>query len=957
MGAVDDLIRAKTGDAPAPTPSAGTGPSAVDALIASRKSAPSSGGPNLGTAILGGGKQVLGAVGTVLDAQRAASQEGIFHGGSSDENRHRLRTSLGIESDYQNPKLFGTVAQPELATHLERGLLDTALDTVTDPLTAETLGAGALAKQGVRAGAAVLKAVDATPLGRMFYDFTHWGGAVAREQGPQTVARLRGAANLGSATAMRVQQHLTSRFDTITKGLTDDEKVRVGQALNGEIAYELPGALTPKERTAYRQLRTLTEMDYKMRTDTALAVNFRNLTTDLSAADRALLLRAFRTHKEPPIPKAEPSAKVQPANTPHTIAHPDLRRVESDADKTRYTPEFQAFTNRNGPVKRYDYYQGDKHIGSVEVSFPEGQPPHIEDLETTQNVRRQGFGASMLADVGEHLRSLGHKEVTAAPTNDTSEALNARVWGKPVERATRYNGTSDLHDLEAAAPKIAPTTAYKTPEGNLTSRAFKKAAPNAAAVERATMLNQRYHQIASAVEDAVPKRTDYMPWAHVGEAEPLLGRKAKKIDKTEYFDPRTEHREDVHVTEPGQLRAGFEAMAKNTGRQVKTRIIHENLGALLDDPKIRALFEDTIRATGSKRSDLQKFQDTWLKIIGYPRAATVSLTPRHAANILDLAANTVPIADQPAFFKDTMALAAKIATAKTPRDYAKLTDEGRRLGALSGEFSERAPFFQNVPGLANWTRLNNRLVWAVDEAAKQTYAKLLVARGEATGLEAGGTASARLVDYEHVSPLVKALRYVAPFGTFRGSIPGAVLGGVARNPARAALLNRASGGTMYGGKPDKGQHGLELYNPTADVARGIESPQEYLRATLGSPAQAAGTLAGEAFAGDPGASVRTTVQELGAIPGQVQRREFSQIGKPKREFPYSKAVALRTARFLNYGNPVDLRWLVGAAAAGVLEARDALDELGYGQFSPHKGTVPERLEQDAAQQVLGVGVK
>ena len=199
--------------------------------------------------------------------------------------------------------------------------------------------------------------------------------------------------------------------------------------------------------------------------------------------------------------------------------------------------------------------------------------------------------------------------------------------------------------------------------------------------------------------------------------------------------------------------------------------------------------------------------------------------------------------------KNVTALTAKLVRADE-KQYANLTKEGRDLGAVTQDFNEHRAFFQTVPdfvpgiggkstaALGAYTRLNNKLVWAVDTAAKQEYAKLLVRKGEAQGLEAGGLASSRLVDYANVSPMVKALRYVAPFGTFRGSVPQAVLGGVARNPARAALLNRASGGTMYGGKPDRRQHGTELYNPTADVTRGVDDPFGYVRATLGDPVKA-----------------------------------------------------------------------------------------------------------------------
>ena len=152
----------------------------------------------------------------------------------------------------------------------------------------------------------------------------------------------------------------------------------------------------------------------------------------------------------------------------------------------------------------------------------------------------------------------------------------------------------------------------------------------------------------------------------------------------------------------------------------------------------------------------------------------------------------------------------------------------------------------------------NKLVWAIDDAAKQTYGKWLRDSGEAKGLEAGGLASQRLIDYEHLSPVQKALREIAPFGTFRGGIPGAVLGGIARGPVKSAFLNRATGGALYGSKPQTGKEGVELSLPTAEVGRGltyreqvgkggrkfdVSGPGDFLQATLGAPASAIGGAA------------------------------------------------------------------------------------------------------------------
>jgi hypothetical protein len=785
VSAVDDLIASRKGSSPE-----AAGGSAVDALIASRKSG---GGSTSENVFLAKGKQVGTSVGKALDAQRWAAAKLATGESDTDKQMTKEREMVGTQGAYE---ALGKV--PGVG-HFLQGTSDVIQQTVTDPLTYETLGAGP-ALRAIKIGAdglplaehiaqGAMKAINATPYGRKLYDFTHWGGEVAREQGPETVQFIRGAANKASSAGMRVQQHLERRFDAVTKPLSDEEKVQVGQALNGESKAE---DLAPKLQSAYRQLRTLTELDYKMRTNVTRSILFNSLTKGLPQEQKSALMAALRSGK--------------------------------------------------------------------------------------------------------------------APAGD---------------------------------------------------------------------LEPYYSRIQRELEEQMPRRENYLPTKHEKAPEAPEGTEAKTINAAEHFDPRTLEREQVKVERPEQLSEGFGAMASNAGRQAQVGVIHDSLGELLDDPKVSKLFEKTLKATGGKATDLDKIKDHWKALVGYPRAATVSLTPRHAANILDLLANTVGPDKAPQVLKETMSLATELMKAKgvipgvkaDPKKYVALTKEGRDLGAISGEFVERTPFFQKfptwVPGvggkstgpLGAWTRTNNAIVWAIDEAAKISYARAIAASGEATGLRAGGLASSRLVDYSHVSPMIEKLRYVAPFGTFRGSIPGAVAGGVARNPARAAFLNRASGGTMYGGKPDRKQHGIELLNPTADVSRGLDAPQDYLRSTIGAPVQAVATLGAEAMTGNPLASIKETGQEIAAIPGQVAKGQFSKIGTEPKQSPYAKAVAERAARYLNYQNPIDLRWLIGAASAGVLEARAALQQLGMSQFQAPKGTPQERLGKEAAQQVLGISAR
>jgi hypothetical protein len=213
-------------------------------------------------------------------------------------------------------------------------------------------------------------------------------------------------------------------------------------------------------------------------------------------------------------------------------------------------------------------------------------------------------------------------------------------------------------------------------------------------------------------------------------------------------------------------------------------------------------------------------------------------------------------------------------------------------------------------------------VWAVDEAATQVYGKMISESGESEGFRAGGLASQRLVDYAHLSPLQNALRYVAPFGTFRGGVPGAVAGGVARMPARAAFYNRLSGNTMYGSKPQPGSSGWQQYNPTADVGRGLGAPNEFAQATLGATASAV----------------------IGATADTLFPRKFS---------PWDNPVAYGQSwlpKRLSNGQ-LDLGFVASSALAGVPEAETLLESIGISRFK-WKGLANEAMRQTLGLQHL-----
>jgi hypothetical protein len=190
--------------------------------------------------------------------------------------------------------------------------------------------------------------------------------------------------------------------------------------------------------------------------------------------------------------------------------------------------------------------------------------------------------------------------------------------------------------------------------------------------------------------------------------------------------------------------------------------------------------------------------------------------------------------------------------------------------------------------------------------------------------QAGGMAARHLVDYELLSNLQKTLRIVAPFGTFRGGIPGAVMGGIARSPMRAALYSRLTGGTMYGDKPG-GSEGFYMLNPTAEVGRGLSwgtddsgemasfqnsGPMGYVTSTLGIP----GSLA----------------EQFMQSPHPAYGNKYGEPWMPE----------------LNGDGTWNIGILANEALAGVPEAQTALNAMGIGQFQ-WRGLAAEAARQNA----------
>lgn len=132
---LDDMLEGKAPGKPSTLPPAGPGKTlgqmALDSPIGQwliGKALPKAG--ELGTNIF-----TAGTRGSESAIAGKPYMEGVMHPETWDANRKAVRGKLGIEKDYEDPKLFGVIPQPAPLVGAERGVLDTAIDMDVDPVS------------------------------------------------------------------------------------------------------------------------------------------------------------------------------------------------------------------------------------------------------------------------------------------------------------------------------------------------------------------------------------------------------------------------------------------------------------------------------------------------------------------------------------------------------------------------------------------------------------------------------------------------------------------------------------------------------------------------------------------------------------------------------------------------------------------------------------------------------
>lgn len=133
-----------------------------------------------------------------------------------------------------------------------------------------------------------------------------------------------------------------------------------------------------------------------------------------------------------------------------------------------------------------------------------------------------------------------------------------------------------------------------------------------------------------------------------------------------------------------------------------------------------------------------------------------------------------------------------------------LTDLLQRFGPLGKAASK-------------WYGGVGEMLWGWDDAVKKALYDKELRHFNGDAGRAAASVRRKLVDYSLTSPFQEMMRLVAPFATYRTSMPAAVLRSIAEHPEYALGLQRATGGTISGtpfkidGKPYK------VSGPLADV--------------------------------------------------------------------------------------------------------------------------------------------
>ncbi len=322
----------------------------------------------------------------LLDRQRQTTQAAIagdhpgrtlLHGAGQDQqdaNRASVRHKMGLDDPNSVLGRTGTYAQ---APHWLQGLADFAVDTLTDPVTYESLGTGAVAKQGVRGIGALAKAAGkASPelaaYGNAFVrDFMTAGGAAKRELGDATYNKAMAADNRQAAREQEAARRMTERFDKHIAPLAPADKRTVYRVLNGEqqITDPASGRLIVPQHVA-----------------DAVAEGKR-LRTDMAALQADASGRRRLGYNVAPLANSKYASRVEPSNL--NFAKPlarDQTRYGPQAAQLRYAMEHPDDVRPKGPAARRIVGRADR-AAPLSDDLKDFAAPDEQGILGAQNLR------------------------------------------------------------------------------------------------------------------------------------------------------------------------------------------------------------------------------------------------------------------------------------------------------------------------------------------------------------------------------------------------------------------------------------------------------------------------------------------------------------------------------------------------------------------------------------------
>jgi hypothetical protein len=728
-----------------------------------------------------------------------------------------------------------------------RGLTNVGMETVRDPLTYETLGLGALGHLAKPLVEAASKAVSSklpyqvTRAAEGAHDFFTYAGEAKRAVGVPKVKQILGAEErIGRRVGPsgKLAQQFTAKVERATKGLSPTEVSRVENALQG---FVNPADLTTREDRAYRILDAT-----------------RNRLHTLSLYAKKLdptMIEPTKLHGWVPLPPTDQALKEGlPARTVNRLEGFDPHLLERRGEARPLRPE-------ESEAALEAWRSAIKSKGSLlQGKMLSREVKDILGREATEQPNAFRYQRAPGPGIASHPAMLGggHFDLEHGDSYKIPESM----YEKGAE-----GGSHLLQGVRNAKNPLTDRDLYRSLRYPGGSMAEYPPETWRAALTDAGLAPELVEQTM-----AHPKKALF--WADV-----LAAARARKLGYDAILDSRRG---------PGGKEYGeFIALRPEAIRQAGT--MRRPASSIPDS--VKSLFDVNIPATGQQRNAGDLWREGWNTLKSAPKTAVVGVTPGHIANMASPLGGMA--AAQPGGFKAIVQAAQNF-----PKNFAYM--KGAATGERTTPLIQAALNHPLTKPLGQYMSTVNRATWAVDKGLHDSFMADLVQQGMHPD-QARQEAREMMVDYEHLSPFATALKTVMPFGTWNTGIWKQIVRGVVKNPARAAAINRVTGGYFYGGDADlPGIGRARSLLPAAEIGRAIGSPNEMAK-----------------FA-----------RKSLAIPVDVGAALVEKAARPKTNYPFG-------TYGLDPTNPKDAAKILGQVLTmGVPEASTALGAAGMGPFKP-----------------------